>query len=186
MAGATSVTTGVVRLSFPSLFKARTNEDGENPKFGCAILIPKSDKATVKAIQAAIDAAAERDKGKWDGKIPKNLRSPLRDGDEERDLDENPEYEGMYFMNVKSNRRPGVVNRKMEPLDEEDVYAGMYVRVAIDAFGYNFNGNKGISFGLGHVLKWKDGEPLGAAPQSAEDAFGDLADLAEDDDDELL
>lgn len=60
-------------------------------------LIPKEDKATIKKIKAAIDAAVQDGiSSKWGGKKPANLKQPLRDGDAER-ADEAPEYEGMYF-----------------------------------------------------------------------------------------
>lgn len=178
---ATRVVTGKVRLSYVNLLHPRTDEDGDNPKYSCVLLIPKSDKTTVKAIKTAIESAKEKDKGKWGGKIPSNLSTTFRDGDEEND-DDRPELVNHYFMNVSARTKPGLVDKNVEPITEADeVYSGMYARVAIRAFGYNVNGNKGITFGLDHVQKLADGEFLGGRTR-VEDVF-DSVDDDEDDDD---
>lgn len=100
----------------------------------------------------------------------------LHDGDEEADLERNPEYEGCYYMSIGSKIQPGLVDRgKMPILDGTSLYSGCYARVAMGAFAYNNNGNKGVSFGLNHVQKLRDGEPLGGITR-AEDEFDELDD----------
>jgi hypothetical protein len=181
---ATRVTTGKVRLSYVNLLQPRTNEDGENPKYSCVLLIPKTDKATVKAIKAAIEAAKEKDKGRWNGKIPSNLKITFRDGDEE-DAEDRPELVGHYFMNVSAKNKPGIVDRNVNPItDADEIYSGMYARAAIRAFGYNTNGNKGITFGLDHIQKIADGDFLGGRTR-AEDVFDSFEDEDDDSDDIL-
>ena len=67
-------------------------------------------KQPLEAIQAANEAAKNKtDKGKWNGKIPANLKTPLRDGDEDRPDDE--AYADSYFVNANSTRKPEVVDR---------------------------------------------------------------------------
>lgn len=68
---------------------------------------------------------------------------------------------------------------------EEEIYSGVYAQVALSVFAYNFNGKKGVGFGLNGVRKVKDGDRLGGVHVSASD-FGDddLGDL--DDDDDLI
>ena len=44
---------------------------------------------------------------KWGGKIPPNLKLPLRDGDIDRPEDE--AYAGCYFLNANSREKPQVV-----------------------------------------------------------------------------
>ena len=50
------VITGKVRLSYANLFTPKASEDGGDPKYSVAILIPKSDKATLNKVKAAIEA----------------------------------------------------------------------------------------------------------------------------------
>ena len=172
------VVTGLVRFSYVNIFKPKDFGNGD-PKYSMLVLIPKDDKKTVSKINSAIKAAIEDGiSSKWGGKKPSNLRTPLRDGDEEK---EEPEYEGMYFLNAKSSTRPRVVDKDLtDILDPEEVYSGCWGRVALSFYPYDFNGNRGVGVGLENVQKRKDGEHLGGKRVSADDDFGDGF---EDDDD---
>lgn len=173
----TKVITGKVRLSYAHLFEPY-GMDGQEPKFSTAILIPKSDTETLKAIKEAVDLAKKNGASKFGGKIPANLKTPLRDGDEERPDDE--VYAGCYFLNASSKNRPGVVDQNVQPvMDANEVYSGCYARVSINFYAYNASGNKGIAAGLGNVQKLEDGEPLGGFTR-AEDDF-DSVETAEED-----
>jgi len=182
----TRVVTGKVRFSYLHVFE-KHSVDGDNEKDGkysVSLLIDKDDKKTLKAIQSAIEAAtAEGKKDKFGGRIPKNLKTPLRDGDDERPDDE--AYENMMFINCSSNRRPGLVgpNPKIPITDEEELYSGCYGRAAINFFAFNVSGNKGIAAGLNNLQKLEEGEPLSGGRTALED-FGDgeFDDYEEDDD----
>ena len=105
---------------------------------------------------------------KWGGKIPPNLKLPLRDGDIDRPDD--PNYTNAYFVNANSNERPGVVDRRRVPItDPLEVYSGCYVRASITFYPFNTNGNRGIAAGLGNIQKLRDGEPLGGKANAAEE-----------------
>ena len=172
----TRVTTGKVRLSYAHLFEPHSIE-GNEPKYSVSVIIPKSDKETIKAINEAIAEAKEQGKGKWNGKVPGNLKTPLRDGDVDREDDE--AYAGCYFLNANSKNKPGVVDADVQPiLDTTEVYSGCYARLTLNFYAYNANGNKGIAAGLGNVQKLADGEPLGGFSR-AEDDF-DSVESAED------
>ena len=175
--GSTRVVTGKVRLSYVHLFESFANNPGEDLKFSCTILIPKSDTVTLGKIKTAQKAAAENGKStKFDGKIPANLNSTMHDGDEEADLERNPEYAGHYYMAMSSKTRPGVVDSNLNAvLDPTSVYSGCYARVSINAFPYNSKGKKGVSFGLNHVQFLADGEPLDGRTR-AKDDFADASD----------
>lgn len=177
----TKVVTGVVRLSYANLFVAAAVNEGEEKKFSVSLLIPKSDKATIAKIEAAIDAAKEAGKSKWGGKIPtKGLKLPLRDGDEDRPDDD--AYAGHYFINASSKTKPGVVDKDLQPvLDQEEVYSGCYGRASINFYPFDAKGNKGVAAGLNNVQKLKDGDPL-SGKSRAEDDFAE----AVDDDDDFL
>ena len=166
----TKVVTGMVRLSYANLFEPRAANEGQVPKYSVSLIIPKSDTATIKAIQAATEEAKKRDKGKWDGKVPARLKTPLRDGDEDRPDDE--AYADSYFVNANSTTKaPQVVDRYGKSLGSEDVYSGCYARVSLNFYGYNEAGSKGIACGLGNVQKLEDGERLGGGFSTAEDDF---------------
>lgn len=176
----TKVITGKARASFVHVFEPQSI-NGSEPKYSCSLIIPKSDTQTVRAIQAAIEQAKQEGVAKFGGKIPSNLKLPLRDGDIDRPDD--PSYADSYFVNANSKEKPGVVDRKRLPItDPLELYSGCYVRASINFYPFNTNGNRGIAAGLGNIQKWADGEPLNGRAR-AEDEFGALD--AEDDEDFL-
>lgn len=170
-AATTKVITGKVRLSYVHLFEPYSSFEGQDAKFSTVILVPKSDTKTVNAIKAAQKLALENGKtSKFNGAIPKNWKNTFRDGDEEGDLDKNPEYAGNWFMTCSNKTRPGIVDENVQPImDSTEVYSGCYARVSITAFPFNVSGSKGVSFGLNHVQKLADGEPLGSVTKAEDD-----------------
>ena len=70
-------------------------------------------KYSVSAIKAAIEVAKQESLPKWGGKIPPNLKLPLRDGDIDRPEDE--AYAGCYFLNANSREKPQVVDKQVQP-----------------------------------------------------------------------
>lgn len=99
----TKVITGEVRLSYANVWEPKSINGGKE-KYSASLLIPKDDKATIDAIEAAIEAAIKEGIGKLGGKIPPrgSLKLPLRDGDTERD---DEAYKGHYFVNANSDRK---------------------------------------------------------------------------------
>ena len=165
----TKVTTGKVRLSYAHIFEPHAMNDGQEAKYSVSVIIPKTDKETLKAIKEATDQAKKDGASKWGNKIPANLKTPLRDGDEERPDDE--AYAGCYFLNASSKNKPGVVDQNVQPvLDSTEVYSGCYARLTLNFYAYNASGNKGVAAGLGNIQKLEDGEPLGGFTR-AEDNF---------------
>ncbi|MFC3802834.1 DUF2815 family protein [Cohnella sp. GCM10012308] len=175
----TKVITGKVRLSYTHIFQPQSINGGDE-KYSTAILIPKSDKETLRKIKAAIDAAVEQGKAQWGGKIPANLKKPLRDGDEERPDDD--AYAGHYFLNASSNNKPGIAKpvgkgadgktKFAEITDTTEVYSGCFAKVSINFYPFNTNGNRGIAAGLNNVVKVQDGEAL-AGRASVQSDFAD-------------
>ena len=182
MANKISSATKVVipcRISFANIFEAKSINGGE-AKYSVSCLIPKEDKKTLLAIHKAVEAAKEDGKTrKWGGKIPPNLKLPLRDGDIDRPDDE--AYADSYFINASSREQPGVVDRKRVKItDPLALYSGCYVRASINLYPFNANGNRGIAAGLGNLQFWCDGEPLNGRVK-AEDEFDALDDSNEED-----
>jgi len=171
----TKVITGVnTRLSYFHCWEP-VSINGSKEKYSVSVLIPKSDKETIKAIEAAVDAAIEEGIAKFGGKKPNKaaIKLPLRDGDLERD---DEAYKGHYFVNANSTTAPQIVDKSVKPiLDRDEVYSGCYGRVSLNFYAFNSNGNKGVACGLGNIQKIKDGEPLGSR-SSASDDFTSLED----------
>ncbi|KLU65698.1 hypothetical protein DEAC_c23280 [Desulfosporosinus acididurans] len=174
----TSICTGKVRMSYVHVWQPKSI-NGSDAKYSVSLIIPKTDKETLNKIKAAIDAAKQEGLSKFGGKIPANLKTPLRDGDMDRPDDE--AYVNSYFINANSATKPGVVDRNRQPIfDTTEFYSGCYGRVTLNFYAYNSNGNRGIACGLQNIQKLADGEPLGGR-RRAEDDF----DVWEDDDDFL-
>jgi hypothetical protein len=177
----TKVITGKVRASYCHVFTPSSVDEGGEKKYSVSLIIPKSDTATIDKIKAAIAAATEAGKGKWENKIPKNLKTPLRDGDVDRDGDE--AYADAYFINATSKTKPGIIDlMKAEITDPEGFYSGCFCRASLNFYAFNTKGNKGIAAGLNNLQKVADGEPLGGGRAKAEDDFDDEYELDEDDD----
>ena len=169
----TKVVTGKVRFSYLHVFEPSAIEEGGEKKYSCSLIIPKTDKATLGKIGKAIEAAKEAGKAKLGGKIPANLKTPLRDGDEERPEDE--AYENAYFLNANAKTKPGLVDKALNPImDQEELYSGCYGRASVTFYAFNTSGNKGIACGLNNLMKLEDGENLGGR-QSAENDFAEYA-----------
>ena len=166
------------RISFANIWNPKSI-NGSDEKYSLSAIIPKSDKATLAKIHKAIEAAKEAGKGKWNGKIPANLKTPLRDGDIDRPDDE--AYANAMFLNANSKDAPQIVDRKVQPIiDAMECGSGDYCNVSINFYGYNANGNRGIAAGLGNIQLIKRGDRL-AGKASANSDFAEI----EGDDDEF-
>lgn len=175
------IVTGKSRLSHVHVFEKFAFGDNA-PAFSVMVMVPKSDTKTIKAIRTAEKEAAEEGKAKFKGgKIPKELNSIWKDGDDA--ADEYPEQEGHIFAwvtkkgNGKDISPPVLDVDGTEMLDPQDIYSGCYARVSMEAFAYSGQ-KQGVTFGLRAIKKVADGERLGPV-DSASDDF-------EDDDDEAL
>lgn len=173
MAAATQVTTGKVRFSYCNLFAPRAMAEGADEKYSVTLIIPKSDKATLQKIKAAIEAAKSAYTAKNPGKaLPKSLKTTLHDGDGERPNggEFGEECHGAYVMTVSSKNKPVVVDADKLPItDPQELFSGCYGRAIINFYVYDTAGNKGVSAGLNGVMKLHDGEPLGGGVVTDED-----------------
>ena len=168
----TRVITGKCRASYVHLFEPYST-NGSEPKYSVSLIIPKSDKETISKIQTAVEEAIQNGiTSKWGGKRPLTLKTPLRDGDEEKPDD--AAYADSYFINCNSTARPGMVDRKRIPItDPTVIYSGCYIRASINIYPFNTNGNRGVGAGLVNIQFWEDGEPLNGRVR-AEDEFDAL------------
>lgn len=177
------VITGLVRFSFVHVFEPWGQDDNKK-KYQVTLLIPKSDKETIRYIKEAIENAKAAGKtSKWNNKIPNKLEIAFYDGDDK--ADEYDGYEGMMYISAKSDRKPQVIDLYKQPIDDpEEFYSGCWGRASIQFYPYDFSGKKGVACALNNLQKVKDDTRFGASISTAEDDFDD--DFAEDyEDDEF-
>jgi hypothetical protein len=176
----TKVITGKVRFSFLHVFEPHSIEEGNEKKYSAAILIPKKDVDTVRDVEAAIKAATEQGKEKFGKVFDRKLKTPLRDGDEERPDD--PSYEGHWFLNASSamNSKPTIVARDAKTIltSADEFYSGCYGRASLNFYPFSKNGNAGVAAGLNNLMKLSEGERLSGSSS----AQADFADFAEGED----
>lgn len=173
---ANQFTTDKVRLSYVHLNQPHSSApDGSNPKYGVTVLLPKSDVATKARLDAAYQAAVNAGvMAKWNGVMPPKIESPIYDGDGVRPNGEpfGAECKGHWVFTAGNKNPVSIVDINQNPIvNANDVYSGMYARVCVSFYAYNFTGKRGIGCGLEAVQKLEDGEPLGSHV-SAADAFG--------------
>lgn len=173
---ANQFTTDKVRLSYVHLNQPHSSApDGSNPKYSVTVLLPKSDVATKARLDAAYQAAVNTGVGaKWNGVMPPKIESPIYDGDGVRPNGDpfGAECKGCWVFTAGNKNQVQVLDLNMNQiLDPNEIYSGMYARVCVSFYAYNFSGKRGIGCGLEAVQKLEDGEPLGGHVSVA-DAFG--------------
>lgn len=171
-----------MRLSYVHLFKPYAAMVGQEEKYSCTILVPKTDTTTMARINAAIEAAKQRGiSEKWNGQCPPIVPTPVYDGDGVRPSDGmafRPECKGhwVFTASAKVDYPPEIVDANGSPIiNQSEVYSGMYAYVNVSFYPYAFGGKKGIGCGLGPVMKRRDGESLGGSAPTAAQAFGTAA-----------
>jgi hypothetical protein len=157
------IQTPVFRVSFPQVFEPKSFSGGE-PKYSIVMIFDK--KQDLREMRRILAEAATE---KFGAKKPANLRDAFRDGKEKENLQ--GYGEGVVFTTASSKSRPGLVDQNVQQIiDRNDFYAGCYARATVNAFAYDTNGNRGVSFGLNNIQKVRDGERFDGRT-AAEDDF---------------
>jgi hypothetical protein len=191
-----SIMTPEFRASFPSLFEPRAAKPGDKAKYSIQMLFQVKETAKSKAegrkvvdleplkvlVRNVLTEKYGQDRSKW----PAGLFLPFRDGMEPGKKDLNGYGEGIVFVGASSVKvKPGVVHAYAEAGTNKpalltvpsDFYGGCYARAKVNAFAWEYMGKVGVSFGLQHVQKLRDGEPFGGNG-SAADQFDAIAEPA--------
>jgi len=156
-----------VRSSYCHVFTPHSF-DNQDAKYSMAILIDKKDTELIAQIKSAIEEVKTELKVKCGGKMPPNVKLPLRDGDVEKP--DQKAYIGHYWLNANSKNAPQVVDRKLTILNsEDDFYSGCYCNVTISLYAYSTSGNRGIAIGLNNIQKVRDGERLDGKSSALDD-----------------
>lgn len=188
----TRLVVGPARISFPHL-----DEKDDNDKFSCVLLFPAEPKQLPgsKRMSGPIDPISnlvdnivgDKFKGKTAG-----LTLPVKDGDDDSSASHEKyadTFSGMYYINVKSDYRPQVVDTDPSvDIDVDDiksmVRAGYWVRASITGFDYQQKGNKGVSFQLNSIQLVCEDETFGGMSVPAADEFAEDAEYEEVEEDE--
>lgn len=131
-----------VRCEYPHLFEPWSYDGKEKGKYSVQVVMPKTHPQLSQLQRAVVLAAKARFPEITEDGLPEDVRNPIRDGGERADV--YPDYAGCVFFNVKSPRAPYVGNSKAS-------CGGCSADVELDAYPYEFNGNKGVAFGLYRV-----------------------------------
>lgn len=170
-----------VRLSYPHVFEKDTNG-----KYSLVALIPKEDKVTYDKVMAACKAIYEDQKNSvLKGLNFDEIQLPIHDGDGRKPKGGayGPECKGMWVLSAKTKSRPVVVDAYNAPVvSEEEVYPGVWGRVALGFGPYDNNGNRGITCYLNGVKTYNTGERFGSTfnAKDFEDDYDD-SDMLNDD-----
>ena len=154
----TPLITPYATLSFPNLFQPRSVAEGQEPKYGCALLFDAAAQQSpqFKAMQKAVDDLCQSE---FKGVNVKSLVLPFKDAGEKADRYQGYE-DGVIVVNAQSKQKPGIVDaRNQDVLLPEQVYAGQTVRAQLMPFAWKQAGRRGVSFGLNHVQIVKHDAP---------------------------
>ncbi len=156
-----------VRLSFPCLWNPESMEEGQEKKFSATFIFDNKEHGPLlDEINALIDRLALDEFKKKIG-----FKRCLRDGNEKSELE--GYGDGKSFLNASNKARPGVVDRRLNPIVESDgiIYAGCYVNARIRLWVQNNTWGKRVNAQLRAVQFVKDGESFGAGPVDATKEF---------------
>lgn len=168
----------LVRFCYESVLKPSHNKESGRDEYSVMILIPKSDRKTLRTIRDEIDRFKDEIYGT---KVPFNYNDPLKDGDEYRSSNTGePDKNRLdhFYITAKSLFPPDVrklvAGKRVKAETEDDFYSGCYGIAAVNFYNYDNKGKKGISAGLSSCMKIKDGKRLGGGVSDADKDYADL------------
>lgn len=172
--------------NYPKVLTPELNKMNGKMEYSIVAVFPlKTDIAKLEA--AAFEACVAKwgpEKAKWPkAGVGKVFNTPFRKQEDRMKEDEAtgkkflpaPYQAGGIYMNLKTDRKPAVVDANVQPIIEKTaVYSGAIFIASVRFFAYNTAGNVGVSAGLVNLQKVGDGEPLGGIMR-AEDEFAPIA-----------
>ncbi len=178
------ITTPEFRVSYPNVWEARSWKGGK-AKFGVQMLFPKATdiKALRKLVRKTLDAAFGPFEGDDATKWPEGFKNPIKNGDGKKYAGKGrKECKDHYVINANSDYKPGLVEPDgVTPIeDKSDFYPGCYARAQLFCYAFDVSGNQGVTFGLNHIQKLRNGKALGG-PGSVDGVFDAVESTEEDD-----
>lgn len=135
-------------LSFPAIFEPKKPAENAEPRFSIVLIFDEAAQKTPEFAELK-KAAAACAKAEWGDKMPNNLKSPFRKGEEKSYAGYGP---GKIFITAWTKSKPGIVDGNLnEILAASDVWAGQKARATVTPFAYSKQGNTGVAFGLNNI-----------------------------------
>ena len=158
------------RASFVHLVTPRAPVPDSEPKYSLMVVLPQDNPEAMAFLKNCEDRIDGVLKEKFGGKIPKKVKRPFRDGDEE---DNRPEWAGCICFPASASQdfKPQIVDKDLqEVIDPAELYSGAWYRVSLRPYAWEHPvGGKGASFGLQNVQKVKDDEPFSGGIKAADE-----------------
>ena len=149
-------------------------------KYKITLCLTKGDP-TVEAFIAQITEYSNDIAAKEFGKVPKILRMPWKDGDENK----KEEFHGHWTITTKSKYQPGFIDDAKKPLpDNTYPMSGDMVRASFALNPYETGGTKGVSGQLRNVMLMEK-RNAGGGDDFADIAATEQSSGYDDDDDEF-
>ncbi len=161
-------------LSFPNLWTPRGVQGGE-PRYSLALIFTPDQLSDPRYV-AMKEEVAKCARDTFGAQVNfQGLRLPFRSVSEKAqyaNFDQNS-----MFISAWSKQKPKVITAQKMAVDiPDDVWAGQTARIIVRPFAYNTSGNRGVSFGLGHVQMADMTKDRLDGRKSAEDSFDELTD----------
>ena len=179
----------LMRVSYAqSLFKPRKNDAGVE-KWGCALILPRADKAGLALLQGKV---AETVTGEWGEKgverFKKGLiKNPILAGDGKEAHDKEGNLRAglgaeFVFIRPSSNNPVKVFNQSVLPATEDECLSGYWGYPVLNVFSWHNPANgDGVSFGISMFQVVRTDEVLGGSGGGDPDAFFDKVSTSPDD-----
>lgn len=178
----------MVRLSFANgLYKPRAINNGVE-KYGCTLIVKKSDTEILDALQKAVEECIV---GEWGDKGIARAKAgvikiPILDGSTSKSKKTGELYEGfgdsVVFIRPQSGvERPPAVRWKSPNMQctEAEVYSGCYGKAVLNAFAWTHpQSGDGVSFGIYMFQKLAEGDRLGGGGPSDVEKYMDTVEDA--------
>lgn len=188
------------RVSFANgLFNASALEEGQTKKYGADFILQedsvvyavdpidpaKRTKTTLKDAELKVADEAWKGKGKAMLGALEASKKAVRSGDMRLDKAGNVRdgYEGRTYITAKNAMRPKVIDRRRDPVDEEDgiVYSGCVVNVMCELYANTQPSKKGVFASLLGVQFVRDDKRFGGGGVARAEDFDVLEEEEVDD-----
>lgn len=160
----------LMRLSYAKSLRVGKMNDRGVEKFGCTLILPKSDVEGYRQLRNMVAAAIM---GEWGDKGVERskaglIKNPILPGDgkEARSKESGDLHPGMgpevVFIRPSSTRIVPVYNKLVLPAADDEVQSGFWGYAALNVFAWhNAQNGDGVSFGINGFQMVKEDEVLG-------------------------
>lgn len=189
------ITIPVAQISYPHIITPKAFDEDDPPKWSASFVFPEG--TDLSALKAAVKAAGEEKFGEKkfaqlvkSGKISVlgGPGSSIRTDVEDKNY---PEGAAAFINASEKNRKPGLVSLFPDPetgrptalTDEQAAelfYPGAMVRASVTAYGYDYKGNKGVTWGLNNVAWAGHGQRLDGSISAVDEFTADASLIPED------